>query len=108
MPTCRRNVSLEAAKALTGMEPFGRGNDEPLLVIRNAALLQYNVMGSERYHLKVVVMVGNRIEAIRWRGAERSRELVARRTIDLVGRLGINTWNGQERIQFVIEDFRAR
>lgn len=104
-PNC---ISLQTARDLSRMEPFGRGNEQPLLRIRDAGLVKYSTMGKEREHLKIVVQAGGRqVEAIAWRGANRSKELVMRRRIDLVGRLEINAWNGQERLQMVIEDFRA-
>ncbi len=101
-------ATVETARALHDLEPFGRSNEEPLLRLCGVNLIQYSTMGSERNHLKVVVDVGgNRLDAIAWRGAERSRELMARRTVDLVGRLEINAWNGRERVQMILEDFRA-
>jgi single-stranded-DNA-specific exonuclease len=101
-------ISLQTVRDLSRMEPFGRGNAQPLLRIRDACLVKYSTMGKEREHLKIVVQTGGRnLDAISWRGAERSKELVMRHSIDLVGRLETNTWNGQERLQFVIEDFRA-
>jgi single-stranded-DNA-specific exonuclease len=102
-------LKLGTVSEISRMEPFGRGNDQPLLRITDADLLQYSVMGADRSHLKIQAKTGGRqIEAISWSGAWRSQELVARRHIDLVGKLEINRWNGQERLQLVLEDFRAQ
>lgn len=101
-------LSLQTVHDIGRMEPFGRGNDQPVLRIPEAQLLRYTVMGQDRSHLKISAKSGNRqIEAICWGAAERSRELVACRTVDLVGRLEINSWNGQERLQMILDDFRA-
>ncbi len=101
-------ATVETASALQELEPFGRGNEEPLLRLGAANLIQYSTMGAEKNHLKVVVEAGgSRIDAILWNGADRSRELMARRTVDLLGRLEINAWNGRQRVQVILDDFRA-
>lgn len=101
-------VNLDTVRDISRMEPFGRGNEHPVLRIAGAQLLRYSALGQDRSHLKIFAKSGNRqIEAICWGAAERSRELVVSRTIDLVGKLEINLWNGQERLQMILADFRA-
>jgi single-stranded-DNA-specific exonuclease len=101
-------LTIGTVRELRRMEPFGRGNDQPLLRIANAKLLRYTAIGHDRSHLKIFAKAGGRhVEAVFWGGAWRSRELVGQRSIDLVGRLEINMWNGQERLQLVLDNFRA-
>ncbi len=101
-------LKIETVRELGRMEPFGRGNDQPVLRIKEAQLVKYTAMGQDQSHLKVFAKHGTRqIEAIFWGAAYRSQELVGRRTIDLVGRLEINSWNGQDRLQMVLADFKA-
>ena len=65
-------------------------------------------MGQDRSHLKIFARKGGRqVEAVFWGGAWRSHELVGQRSIDLAGKLEINSWNGQERLQMVLDDFRV-
>jgi single-stranded-DNA-specific exonuclease len=100
-------LSLETVRDLSRMEPFGRGNDHPVLRIPKAQLVKYSAMGNDRSHLKIIARAGKRqVEAIGWGAADRSSELVTSREVDLVGRLEINTWNGQDRVQMVLADFR--
>jgi hypothetical protein len=75
--------------------------------INDARLLEYSVMGKERNHLKLLIGTGQReMEAILWRGAARSSELVGVRRVHLAGRLSINAFRGNERLQLTLEDFR--
>ena len=100
-------LRIDTPRELARLEPFGRGNEEPLLAIRNAELTRYDAMGSDRRHLKLTIRAGGRsVEAISWGGAWRSKELVGVRRVDLAGRLSINSWNGRERLQMILEDFR--
>lgn len=101
-------LRIDTPRELARLEPFGRGNEEPLLAIRDAELTRYDAMGSDRRHLKLSIRAkGRAVEAVLWGGAWRSMELVGVRRVDLVGRLSINSWNGRERLQMVLEDFRA-
>ena len=100
-------LSPQTVRSLTPLEPFGSGNPVPIFRIRDARVQRYMAMGQEKKHLKITTTVGGRpLEVLLWSAAWRSRELVAVRTIDLVGRLEINEWNGKERLQMVAEDFR--
>lgn len=90
------------------LEPFGKGNEVPRVRLRDVKVLRYSVMGRENTHLKVLVQTGNRqIEVVGWGAAWRSHELVRLRQIDVVGRLDLNRWNGRERLQMVLDDFRS-
>jgi len=100
-------VSLETVREIARLEPFGRGNEQPLLHVAGAELMRYGTIGQDRSHLKLNVRCnGRQFEAIAWGTAARSRELVGARGVDLVGRLEINRWNGNERLQMVLADFR--
>lgn len=102
------HLRIQTVRELGRMEPFGRGNEQPVLLIPDAELLRYSAMGQDRSHLKIIAKSGGRqVEAVFWGAAWRSQELVGRRTIDLAGKLEINSWNGQDRLQMVLEDFRA-
>ena len=99
-------LTIQTVRELARMEPFGRGNVHPMLRIANAELLRYTAMGQDRSHLKIFARTGGRqVEAVFWGGAWRSPELVGQRSIDLAGKLEINSWNGQERLQMVLDDF---
>jgi single-stranded-DNA-specific exonuclease len=99
-------LRIDTPRDLARLEPFGRGNEEPLLAIRGAELTRYDAMGSDRSHLKLTCRAGGRqIEAVFWGGAWRSKELVGVRRVDLAGRLSINSWQGRERLQMILADF---
>jgi len=98
---------LEVARVLECMQPFGHDNAEPTFGVTNAFLIKYSVMGKEKNHLKLHIGTGQReMEAILWGGAGRSPELVGARRVDLAGRLGINAFNGHERLQLILTEFR--
>lgn len=106
LPEQAQRISI--ARVLSLLEPFGRSNPEPVFGVEGARLLKYTTMGRGNEHLKLFIGTRSReMEAILWRGADRSPELVGATRIDLAGTLGINAWNGHERLQMIIKDFRV-
>jgi single-stranded-DNA-specific exonuclease len=100
-------MTIGTPRELARMEPFGRGNERPLLLVRQAELLRYAAFGGDQRHLRIHARSsGRQFEAIFWGAAWRSGELVGTRNVDLVGRLDINHWNGNERLQMIVEDVR--
>ena len=98
---------LDVARILNVLEPFGRDNVQPVFGIEKARLLRYDAMGKAREHLKLRIGTpGRELEAILWQGAHRSAELTLATHVALVGTLGINAWNGNERLQLILQDFR--
>jgi single-stranded-DNA-specific exonuclease len=100
------HIAQGTVKAIAAMQPFGHGNQQPIIRIRNAQLTQYTTM-SDGKHLKLLVKAGSRrFEAIQWQGGWRSSQLVTARTLDLAGKLDINEFNGSTRLQMILDDFR--
>lgn len=96
------------ARTLELLQPYGHGNELPTFGIQNARLIRYRVIGKEQNHLKLTIgTAGREMEALLWGGASRSRELTTARYVHLAGQLGINVYNGTERLQMILEDFRT-
>ena len=102
------DVTPDLVRSMHAMEPFGSGNPSPMFRIDNARVLRYSTMGKDNTHLRINLQVGQRqVTAVQWSAAHRSRELVEGRRIDVVGHLELNSWQGQERLQIMLKDFRV-
>lgn len=101
-------VTMATVESVGRMQPFGMGNEQPLFRLRNVQMRQYDVIGTDRSHLRLQLGVpGGTLKAVMFGAAERSRELVTARRIDVVGLLKTDTWNGQRRLDFEVKDFEA-
>jgi single-stranded-DNA-specific exonuclease len=101
-------LSLETAQLVELLQPFGQGNRAPLFLVRDLPVRQYDSMGQDKTHLTLQLQTPKGIRrAVSWGAANRSRELTSRPPIDIVCLIGIDTWNGQTRLQVEIKDFRA-
>lgn len=100
-------LRLDTVRLIQSLGPFGEGNPVPMLRISRMPIRGYTVMGREKQHLKILTAsAAHEGEAILWSGANRSRELLGARHVDLVGVLETNVWNGTPRVQMRLADFR--
>ncbi|WP_239615232.1 single-stranded-DNA-specific exonuclease RecJ [Cohnella mopanensis] len=102
------DVTLEAVEQLASLEPFGNGNPTPRIVIRDVSIRESRTMGKEDKHLRLTVQQANQaVEAVAFGlGAQRER-LAPGTQIDLLGELSINEWNGNRKVQVMLQDYRS-
>jgi len=82
--------------------PFGQGNPAPVLFSAGARLLSIRPIGAGGKHLRLVVRgAGAAFAAVWWRAGERQ---VQPGVADLVYRLTLNRWQGEERLQLALTE----
>ena len=104
------SLSLEMLDELSRFEPFGAGNPKPVFVTKDLFLKDEPFVMKEK-HLKMWLQNGDgkRFEAVWWDGVHKSKG----RTLSPGSRIEIayipeaNTWNGNTRLQLVVEDLRT-
>ncbi|MCO5221907.1 MAG: DHHA1 domain-containing protein [Thermomicrobiales bacterium] len=101
-----KHLSLEIARLVRVLEPFGPENEEPVFILRNTRLQKYDAIGKTKDHLSLSVGNGRPVKAIFFGGAARSRELVGARSIDLAFTLQEGDWNGP-KLDVLVKDFRV-
>lgn len=103
-----KEVDQQLVRELDMLRPFGAGNPEPTLVVRNLAILDNRVVGNR--HLKLMVRHGNSLpfDSIGFRmGSLADLGLSAERAVDLAFVPELSRWNGLDRIQLRIRDMQA-
>lgn len=93
------DISLELIHNLSKLEPFGAGNPEPRFLLKNQMISGMRTVGKEDQHLQCFVSgiksvgfgLGNLLPSISDQ-------------IDVVCRLGVDKWDGTERVQVFVED----
>lgn len=100
-------LTIDTAHLLEALQPFGMGNEQPVFLVRNLRVRQYDVMGQDKRHLRLHLASARGVtRAVCWGAADRSKELMACREIDIAAAIGIDTWNGQTRLHVEVKDFR--
>lgn len=104
------SLNLELVRDIAAFEPFGAGNPKPIFVTKDLVLEgEPYVMKEKHLKLRLVSRGGRRFEAVWWDGVERSKEqtLNPNCSIELAYVPEANTWQGNTRLQLVIEDLRT-
>ena len=105
-----KSLNLELLDELKMLEPFGAGNPKPLFVTKDLVLIDEPFVMKEK-HLKLKLKDENRkqFEAVWWDGVEKSKgqTLAPQTRIELAYTPEANTWQGNTRLQLVVEDLRT-
>lgn len=96
-----QDVTLELLDNLHTLEPFGQGNSEPRFLLENITLTNVRVVGQEQNHVQCRI---HGHKAIGFSLAHLEEHF--QKNIDVVARLGIDTWSGTKQPQLLIEDMR--
>ncbi|MGL9731642.1 MAG: single-stranded-DNA-specific exonuclease RecJ [Wolbachia sp.] len=98
-------INLSLWNQLRRLEPFGVGNPEPRFIIQGAKIRKPKVIGVD--HIKCFIADDNAmVRAIAFRSANThlSSAIIKGNVEAILGKISMNYWNGNEFVQFLIED----
>jgi single-stranded-DNA-specific exonuclease len=102
-------LDLKLVEELSRFEPFGAGNPKPVFVTKDLTLMDDPYVMKEK-HLKMYLSDGSgrRFEAVWWDGADKlkGRTLKPKSRIEIAYTAEANSWQGNTRLQLVVEDIR--
>jgi single-stranded-DNA-specific exonuclease len=105
-------VSQELALDLEAFAPFGQGNPEPAFFLSGMKVRAADRLGKEGKHLKLMLLADeeekNEIAAIGWGMGKLADEIRSGDSLDLVGTLQLNHWNGKSKVQLMVRDVRVQ
>lgn len=100
-------ATLELARQLTKLGPFGSQNPEPILVCRNIMMVSPKGVGGNGKHLKFKAQSANaRIDGIGFGFGSRLPDLHSQTAVDLAFALEENSWNGVSSAQVNVKDLK--
>ena len=101
-----KDIDLEEIRKINLMEPFGESNNEPIVLYRNLKINSIRTL-SEGKHLKLILQDDNiNIDAIGFNMGELAEEYQIDDKIDVIGNIGINSFNNNDKIQILLKDIR--
>lgn len=105
-------VNETFANNLSMLEPFGTGNPEPQVMLRNISINRPQVVGNGHVKCMLVSSTGNRLAAIAFRATDSAvgnAMLQSKGELyDVIGYVNCDTWNGRKRVQFIINDLMRK
>ena len=104
------SLNLDLVDEFSRFEPFGAGNPKPVFVTKDFVLRDEPwVMKDKHLKLKLFGADNKAFEAVWWDGVEKSKgqTLKPNSRIELAYVAEANSWQGNTRLQLVVEDLRA-
>ena len=112
------DVTVDLAKELMKLAPFGEGNREPVFKMESVEIKSVSYMGSEQTHARFSACqsvssggmdgLGRRYayaECVLFRRAQDLKPLLEGDGVfDITGNISYQVWRGQERVQFIVDD----
>lgn len=102
-------TTIEFAKLLQLLEPYGESNPKPMFCVENVRISSLFFMGKENQHLRFLAEGGDGISlpCVLFRRAKEFADLMENGTIvDVVGELTVNEFNHSEKIQMLVKDIK--
>lgn len=101
-------ATVTLAEIIEKLGPFGSGNHEPRFALTSARIVTADLVGTSHVRCIITDNSGARVKAIAFRAAESplGQALLNGRgkPIALAGKVKLDRWNGETRVQFQIED----
>jgi single-stranded-DNA-specific exonuclease len=105
-----QTLNLDVVQELKCLEPFGIGNRKPVFATKDLYLVdEPYVMKEKHLKMRLTDKTRKQFEAVWWDGVEKSKgqTLKPKTGIEIAYTPEANTWNGNTRLQLVIEDLKA-
>ena len=100
------DISLRSVRELSCLEPFGGGNEAPLMMIPNCKIEAIYPLSEDR-HLRLRLSSGGKVFQALYFGMSSTRfPYVPGDTIDLAASLDINEYNGESSVSIKIKNVR--
>ncbi len=92
------------------LQPWGVGNEEPLLGSYDCLVVEVKKIGKEGNHLKFNFLTeqGKIIQGIWWSGSLKNKNIDKHDKVDVIYRVQKELWNGRENFLLNIVDMRKR
>ncbi|MEC0091661.1 single-stranded-DNA-specific exonuclease RecJ [Paenibacillus macquariensis] len=99
------DLPISVIEELELLQPFGMANPVPRFIIRDIVLQESRTMGRDHNHLRLTMQQGNsRLEAVAFGQGNLSDLLTSGTSLDVIGELTINEWNGSRKLQLMLHD----
>ncbi len=101
-------ATVSLAETIEKLGPFGSGNHEPRFALTGVKIVKADLVGTSHVRCIVSDNTGGRLKAIAFRAADSPLGLALLQSgglpIALAGKVKLDRWNGEVRVQFQIED----
>ncbi len=98
------DINWDLQEELEKFEPYGQSNPKPIFLLSNINLKNIEIVGKNSQHRRLTIDEGKKI--IYFNSDEKVRDFKIGDKIDMVFELGVNRWNGEQRLEMKAIDIR--
>ena len=93
---------------INSLSPFGSANPEPKFVVENLELLKSSVVANKHIRSLLSAPDGSAVKSIAFNAIKTNLETYLlsknRKKFNILGKLSLNEWKGQKKVEFIIDD----
>lgn len=99
------DINWDLVNQLDLLQPFGEGNTEPIFLLENITIKDFQTVGQRNQHIRCVITDATQTthKAIGFGLGDQATELKLNQAVRAVCTLGVNQWNGNKEIQLTIK-----
>ena len=97
------DLTINFVKKISRFEPYGIGNKKPLFILRSLNIQNIRTIGKDNNHIKLNF---EKFDGVLFNSDKYTNLPVNGDTIDIVFTPELNEWQGQEKIDLIIEDWK--
>lgn len=108
-PISEQSVTLENARLISKLEPFGMSNEKPIFAIAAAEVMQAAAIGMDDKHLRLRIVKNNHImNCIGFGMGEYAARLQRGDLVHAAFWMDVNSYQGTDSVQLVIKDLKKK
>ncbi|TDF97672.1 single-stranded-DNA-specific exonuclease RecJ [Paenibacillus piri] len=106
------DIGIKTIQQLEQLGPFGMGNPVPKFVVSNVCCQELRTIGKEQQHIKLTLQQSraesaSALDAVGFNKSSVMPWISSTASLDIIGELSINEWNGIRKPQMMIQDLRV-
>lgn len=106
-PLTEQAITLENAKMLSKLEPFGMANEKPIFALAKAQIINISSVGADNKHLRMRITKNNyTLNCIGFGMGEFVSMLNNGDFVNLAFQMEVNSYQGNETVQLLLKDIK--
>ena len=97
-----------AKQEINYLAPFGSGNSEPKFVIEDIKVISSNVIANNHIKSILIGKDGSTFNGFAWNAKNTPIEALLskknKKKMNIAGKMRLNEWRGEKKVEFMIED----
>lgn len=100
------DVTLSTIRETEMLGPYGAGNKMPIFALKDVCINDIKTLSAGKHCRFIAEKDGKSIEIIAFGRGKLARDFKRGDIVDIAGEMNINIYNGQSRVQLILEDIK--